>query len=91
MRQNYLASQLSFGDALVQAALLEPAVVNQVLISFDHQSGVRLGEFLLNEGIVTAEHLAQVVKLQRQRRKTIQQLVQELAPEFVYQPQEAAV
>ncbi len=78
--QNYLASQLSFGDALVQAALLEPAVVNQVLISFDHQTGLRLGDYLLQEGIVSAENLAEVVKLQQQRRKTIRQLVQQLIP-----------
>ncbi|KKL01959.1 phage adsorption protein NrfB [Rheinheimera mesophila] len=89
--QSYLASQLSFGDALVQAALLEPAVVNQVLISFDHQSGVRLGDYLLSEGIVTAENLAQVVQLQQQRRKTMQQLVQELAPECPELLQEALV
>lgn len=91
LTQSYLASQLSFGDALVQAALLEPAVVNQVLISFDHQSGLRLGDYLIQEGIVTAENLAQVVKLQQQRRKTIQQLVQELAPELINQRQEAVV
>lgn len=91
LTQSYLASQLSFGDALVQAALLEPAVVNQVLISFDHQSGLRLGDYLISEGIVTAENLAQVVKLQQQRRKTMQQLVQELAPEFIHQRQEAVV
>lgn len=91
LTQSYLASQLSFGDALVQAALLEPAVVNQVLISFDHQSGVRLGDYLLSEGIVTAENLAQVVQLQQQRRKTMQQLVQELAPECPELLQEALV
>jgi adsorption protein B len=91
LRQSYLASQLSFGDALVQAALLEPAVVNQVLISFDHQSGLRLGDYLLQEGIVSAENLAEVVQLQQNRRKTIQQLVQELAPQQKTQRQEVVV
>ena len=53
LTQSYLASQLSFGDALVQAALLEPAVVNQVLISYDHQSGFRLCDYFYHEGIFT--------------------------------------
>ena len=74
LRQRYFASQLSFGDCLSQAAVLDPAVVNQVLISYDHQSGQRLGDYLLSEGIVSKESLAQVVELQRQRRRTIQQL-----------------
>jgi len=78
LQQRYFASQLSFGDSLIQAAVLDPAVVNQVLISYDHQSGQRLGDYLLSEGIVSKDSLAQVVELQRLHRRTIQQLTGKL-------------
>ncbi|RVT44846.1 phage adsorption protein NrfB [Rheinheimera sediminis] len=78
LQQRYFACQLSFGDSLIQAAILDPAVVNQVLISYDHQSGQRLGDYLLSEGIVSADSLAKVVELQRERRCSIQQLTTRL-------------
>lgn len=80
LQQRYLAGQLSFGDALIQAALLKPSVMNQVLLSYDHQNGQRLGDYLVQEQIVTEDDLAQGMELQKQRRKTIVQLVDEFAP-----------
>jgi len=80
LQQRYLAGQLSFGDALIQAALLKPGVMNQVLLSYDHQNGQRLGDYLVQEQIVTEDDLAQGMQLQKQRRKTIVQLVDEIAP-----------
>ncbi|WP_233007035.1 hypothetical protein [Rheinheimera faecalis] len=54
--------------------------MNQVLLSYDHQNGQRLGDYLVQEQIVTEDDLAQGMQLQKQRRKTIVQLVDEIAP-----------
>lgn len=74
LKQQYFSCQLPFGEALLQAALLEPAVVNQVLLGYQYDGQQRLGEYLVQEQLLTADVVEQVLSLQQQRQKTIEQL-----------------
>ncbi len=74
LRERYFSSQLLFGEALLQASLLNPAVVNQVLLNFDYGGQQKLGEYLVGEGLITEDVLQETLQLQKQRQRTIQQL-----------------
>lgn len=77
LREQYFSSQLMLGDALLQASMLEPAVVNQVMIGYDYESSLKLGAYLVQEKLISEEVLAQTLALQQVQQKTIVQLFAE--------------
>lgn len=77
IRQQYFASQLMLGDALLQASNLEPAVINQVLIGFEYDSNLRLGTYLVQEKLISEQVLQQTLALQQAQQKSLQQLFNE--------------
>ncbi len=78
LRERYFISQLQFGDALLQASMLEPAVVNQVLLGFDYSGQQKLGQYLLKEKLITEQVLQDTLQLQQQRQCSLPQLLQQL-------------
>ncbi|GAB2911901.1 glycosyl transferase family protein [Rheinheimera gaetbuli] len=74
VRQQYFSHQLLLGEALLQASLLEPAVINQVMIGFDYDSNIKLGSYLVQEQLISEEVLAQTLALQKERQKSLLQL-----------------
>nr|WP_279432819.1 glycosyl transferase family protein [Rheinheimera sp. D18] len=77
LREQYFSTQLMLGDALLQASMLEPAVVNQVMIGYDYESSLKLGAYLVQEQLISEEVLAQTLALQQAQQKTIVQLFAE--------------
>ena len=77
IRERYFASQLMLGDALLQASMLEPAVINQVMLGYDYDSNTRLGSYLVQEQLISEQVLQQTLDLQRSQQKSLQQLFTE--------------
>ena len=71
----YFNSQVLFGDALQQAGLIEPAVFNQIIMGFDYSSNQRLGDYLVEHGLVSEQVLDEVITLQKSRQRSIDSLM----------------
>tara|TARA_R110002126_G_scaffold16500_15_gene65847 strand:- start:702 stop:2918 length:2217 start_codon:yes stop_codon:yes gene_type:complete len=77
LRDQYFTSQLLLGEALLQASLLEPAVINQVMLGFDYDNNTKLGTYLVQEQLISEQVLEQTLILQRAHQKSLQQLFTE--------------
>ncbi|PKM18151.1 MAG: hypothetical protein CVV11_18875 [Gammaproteobacteria bacterium HGW-Gammaproteobacteria-15] len=62
------------GEALLQASMLEPAVINQVMMGFEYDNNIKLGAYLVQEQLITEEVLQQTLALQQAQQKSLQQL-----------------
>jgi adsorption protein B len=71
----YYGSQVLFGDALQQAGLIEPAIFNQIIMEFDYSSNQRLGDYLVEHELISAQVLTQVIELQKSRQQSIDALI----------------
>lgn len=71
----YYSQQIQFGDALQQAGMLEPTVLNQVLIEFDYAGEQRLGDFLIEKELITQDVVDNVLALQRNNQPKIEDIV----------------
>ena len=78
LKERYFASQLQFGEALLQASMLEPAVVNQVLLGFNYSGQQKLGEYLIQENLISEAVLQQTLQLQRERQCDLTQLLRQM-------------
>ncbi|MDR6985056.1 adsorption protein B [Rheinheimera pacifica] len=74
IREQYFSSQLMLGEALLQASMLEPAVINQVMMGFEYDNNIKLGAYLVQEQLITEEVLQQTLALQQAQQKSLQQL-----------------
>ncbi len=74
--QRYVAGQYLLGESLVQSGLLEPAVAIQALVNYEH-SDQRLGDFLVQEGYITAETLERAVADQTERQPAMRTLLEQ--------------
>jgi bacteriophage N4 adsorption protein B len=77
IKERYFCIQLMLGEALLQASLLEPAVVNQVLLGFDYDNNTKLGAYLVQQRLITEQVLQQTLALQQAQQKSLQQLFTE--------------
>ena len=77
LREQYFSCQLLLGEALLQASLLEPAVIHQVMLGFDYDSNIKLGTYLVQEQLISEQVLEQTLKLQHAHQKSLQQLFTE--------------
>lgn len=77
IKQRYMSLQIPFGDALKQAGMIEWPVFNQLMLSYDFNSGQRLGDYLVNEGIVTETVVNEVLALQKSHQSTLETIIGE--------------
>lgn len=75
IKNEYFSSQIQFGDALQQAGLIEQTVFNQIIIGFDYSTGQKLGDFLVEQELLSAEVLENVLALQNSRQQSIQSIL----------------
>lgn len=78
LRDQYFSTRIQFGEALLQASMLEASVVNQVLINFDYSGEQRLGEYLLSENLISDAVLQQTLSLQQAYQPSLTELFAQL-------------
>ena len=77
LRERYFSCQMMLGDALLQASNLQPAVINQVMLGFEYDSSTKLGNYLVQEQLISEHMLQQTLALQQSQQKSLQQLFAE--------------
>ncbi|MEP1868628.1 MAG: glycosyl transferase family protein [Paraglaciecola sp.] len=71
----YYNSQIMFGDALQQAGFIEPAVFNQIILGFDYSSHLRLGDYLVNQQVISEQVVKNIIELQKSRQQNIDSII----------------
>ncbi|SNY49018.1 adsorption protein B [Arsukibacterium tuosuense] len=77
LRERYFSCQLMLGEALLQASLLEPALINQVMMGYEYDGNLKLGAYLVQEQLISEQVLEQTLMLQQSVQKSLQQLFAE--------------
>lgn len=72
----YFNLQIQFGDALQQVGLIETPIFNQVMFDFDPVGEQKLGDFMVEKGLVTDEVVQQVLTLQSRRQLSIEAIAE---------------
>lgn len=70
----YFNLQIQFGDALQQVGLIETPIFTQVMFDFDPTNKQKLGDFMVERGIITAEVVQRVLALQKKRQSSIAEI-----------------
>lgn len=78
LRERYFSSRLQFGEALLQASRLEPAVINQILLSFHYGGQQKLGEYLVAEQVISQQVLDNTLAFQRDYQPSLSQLLAQI-------------
>lgn len=73
----YYNQQIQFGDALQQVGLIEAPIFNQLMFEFDPIGDQKLGDFMVERSVITPDVVDQVLALQQQRQRSVEQLIQE--------------
>lgn len=73
----YYNQQIQFGDALQQVGLIEAPIFNQLMFEFDPIGDQKLGDFMVERNVITPDVVDQVLALQQQRQRSVEQLIQE--------------
>lgn len=77
MRDAYFIRQLPFGTALVQSHVIDPAVMAQVMMAYDRRNEVRLGDYLVSEGIISDAQRDEASAYQKRHQIEMKELLAE--------------
>ncbi|RUO63150.1 glycosyl transferase family protein [Pseudidiomarina insulisalsae] len=77
LRDAYFIRQLPFGAALVQSRVIDPAVMAQVMLSYDRREEKRLGDYLVSQSIITDEQREQAAAYQQRHQIEMKELLSE--------------
>lgn len=71
----YYASQSQLGSCLVSGRFIEMAVLNQAILNFESVTDMSLGQFLVTHGYIEESALTQALLLQKQQKRSIEELL----------------
>lgn len=71
----FFASQSQLGSCLLAEHLIEPAVLNQAILAFEHEDELSLGQFLISRKYVSEAQVTQALKLQTSQQQSISKLI----------------
>ncbi|GGW91950.1 glycosyl transferase family protein [Alteromonas halophila] len=77
LKEYFYSLQIQFGDAIQQAGFIEAPVFNQIILDFDFAGDMRLGDYLVQEGVVSQDVVDSVIEQQKQRQLSIGELIDE--------------
>lgn len=77
MRDAYFIRQLPFGTALVQSHVIDPAVMAQIMMAYDRRNEVRLGDYLVSEGIISDAQRDEASAYQKRHQIEMKELLAE--------------
>jgi adsorption protein B len=75
LNDEYFSSQIQFGDALQQAGFIEQTVFSQIVFGFDHCGEQHLGDYLVEQGVLSTQVVSDVLALQTERQQSITTLL----------------
>ncbi|MGQ4277310.1 glycosyl transferase family protein [Pseudidiomarina sp. E22-M8] len=77
LRDAYFIRQLPFGSALVQSRAIDSAVMTQVMMAYARQRDIRLGDYLVQEGIISEHQRDDALAYQQRHQIEMKELLAE--------------
>lgn len=75
----YYVAQCQLGSCLLSNKLIEPAVLNQVILAYQNEGSLSLGEFIVDRNYLTQDQIDQALEHQSVQQKSIDEIIKEFA------------
>lgn len=73
----YYVAQCQLGNCLLSEKLIEPAVLNQIILAYQNESSLNLGEFIVARHYLTQTQVDQALEHQSAQQKHIDEIIKE--------------